>query len=131
MLIIYWQFRNLKVFLFLVSYIIIYLYFVSVLCVSSHFSIRFQTYFRVTRFDYMPGLIFFASGLFAYSHMDFDVDRNTNDTGDPSLAEMAIKALRILANNPEGYFLFVEGKSEITISERKSHLQLCSRRRKE
>ncbi|XP_024893743.1 alkaline phosphatase-like isoform X1 [Temnothorax curvispinosus] len=48
-------------------------------------------------------------GLFAYSHMDFDVDRNTNDTGDPSLAEMAIKALRILANNPEGYFLFVEG----------------------
>ncbi|XP_018346804.1 PREDICTED: LOW QUALITY PROTEIN: uncharacterized protein LOC108751228 [Trachymyrmex septentrionalis] len=48
-------------------------------------------------------------GLFAYSHMDFNVDRNTNDTGDPSLAEMAIKALRILANNPEGYFLFVEG----------------------
>ncbi|XP_070161608.1 alkaline phosphatase isoform X2 [Polyergus mexicanus] len=48
-------------------------------------------------------------GLFAYSHMDFDVDRNTNDTGDPSLAEMTIKALRILANNPEGYFLFVEG----------------------
>lgn len=41
--------------------------------------------------------------------MDFDVDRNTNDTGDPSLAEMTIKALRILANNPEGYFLFVEG----------------------
>ncbi|XP_014481614.1 PREDICTED: alkaline phosphatase, tissue-nonspecific isozyme-like isoform X2 [Dinoponera quadriceps] len=48
-------------------------------------------------------------GLFAYSHMDFDVDRNTNDTGDPSLAEMTIKALRILARNPEGYFLFVEG----------------------
>ncbi|KAL6259664.1 hypothetical protein P5V15_009580 [Pogonomyrmex californicus] len=48
-------------------------------------------------------------GLFAYSHMDFNVDRNMNDTGDPSLAEMTIKALRILANNPEGYFLFVEG----------------------
>ncbi|XP_072760654.1 alkaline phosphatase [Anoplolepis gracilipes] len=48
-------------------------------------------------------------GLFAYSHMDFDVERNTNDTGDPSLAEMTIKALRILSNNPEGYFLFVEG----------------------
>ncbi|XP_032672494.1 alkaline phosphatase-like isoform X3 [Odontomachus brunneus] len=48
-------------------------------------------------------------GLFAYSHMDFDVDRNTNGTGDPSLAEMTIKALQILAKNPEGYFLFVEG----------------------
>ncbi|OAD61884.1 Intestinal-type alkaline phosphatase 1 [Eufriesea mexicana] len=48
-------------------------------------------------------------GLFSYSHMDFDVDRNTNGSGDPSLAEMTIKALRILAKNPEGYFLFVEG----------------------
>lgn len=90
-----------------------------------------KTCFRVTRSDYLPRLISFAAGLFAYSHMDFDVDRNTNDTGDPSLAEMAIKALRILANNPEGYFLFVEGKSEVTTSERKSHLQLCTWRRKE
>lgn len=47
--------------------------------------------------------------------MDFEVDRNTNGSGDPSLAEMAVKALRILAKNPEGYFLFVEGKqSEIS-----------------
>lgn len=49
------------------------------------------------------------SGLFSYSHMDFDVDRNTNGSGDPSLAEMTIKALRVLTKNPEGYFLFVEG----------------------
>ncbi|CAD1478590.1 unnamed protein product, partial [Heterotrigona itama] len=48
-------------------------------------------------------------GLFSYSHMDFNVDRNTNGSGDPSLAEMTIKALRILAKNSEGYFLFVEG----------------------
>lgn len=41
--------------------------------------------------------------------MDFDVDRNTNGSGDPSLAEMTIKALRVLTKNPEGYFLFVEG----------------------
>lgn len=121
---------------FLVPYIFIYLHFVRysgfcVLYVSSHLSIRFQTCFRVIRSDYLPRLIFFVAGLFAYSHMDFDVDRNTNDTGDPSLAEMAIKALRILANNPEGYFLFVEGKSEVTTSERKSHLQLCLQRRKE
>lgn len=59
-------------------------------------------------------LAFVTAGLFAYSHMDFDVDRNTNGTGDPSLAEMTIKALQILAKNPEGYFLFVEGKSEVT-----------------
>jgi len=52
--------------------------------------------------------------------MDFDVDRNTNDTGDPSLAEMTIKALRILAKNPKGYFLFVEGKSKVTISGQKA-----------
>ena len=50
-----------------------------------------------------------VSGLFSYSHMDFNVDRNTNGSGDPSLAEMTIKALRILAKNPEGYLLFVEG----------------------
>ncbi|XP_043272599.1 alkaline phosphatase-like [Venturia canescens] len=48
-------------------------------------------------------------GLFAYSHMDFHVDRNINESGDPSLAEMSIKALRIVAKNPRGYFLFVEG----------------------
>lgn len=42
--------------------------------------------------------------------MDFEVDRNTSGTGDPSLAEMTIKALRILKKNSKGYFLFVEGK---------------------
>lgn len=68
------------------------------------------------RSNYLPELTFFVAGLFAYSHMDFDVDRNTNDTGDPSLTDMTIKALRILNNNPNGYFLFVEGKSEITMS---------------
>lgn len=122
-------------FLFLILYVFIPLYFLQYSCFYILWyilwSTRFQTCFRVTRSDYLPRLISFAAGLFAYSHMDFDVDRNTNDTGDPSLAEMAIKALRILANNPEGYFLFVEGKSEVTTSERKSHLQLCTWRRKE
>lgn len=56
-----------------------------------------------------PRKVNYLLGLFAYSHMDFDVDRNTNGTGDPSLTEMTLKALRILAKNPEGYFLFVEG----------------------
>lgn len=52
-----------------------------------------------------------STGLFAYSHMDFEVDRNASGTGDPSLAEMTIKALRILKKNPKGFFLFVEGKA--------------------
>ncbi|KAI4501961.1 hypothetical protein M0802_002643 [Mischocyttarus mexicanus] len=56
-----------------------------------------------------PRQVNYLLGLFAYSHMDFDVDRNTNGTGDPSLTEMTLKALHILAKNPEGYFLFVEG----------------------
>ncbi|XP_014599696.1 PREDICTED: alkaline phosphatase, tissue-nonspecific isozyme-like isoform X2 [Polistes canadensis] len=56
-----------------------------------------------------PRQVNYLLGLFAYSHMDFDVDRNTNSTGDPSLTEMTLKALHILAKNPEGYFLFVEG----------------------
>lgn len=52
--------------------------------------------------------------------MDFEVDRNTSGTGDPSLAEMTMKALRILKKNTKGYFLFVEGiynnKSKININ---------------
>lgn len=56
-----------------------------------------------------PQSVTLLPGLFAYSHMDFDVDRNTTGTGDPSLAEMTIKALRILKRNPKGFFLFVEG----------------------
>lgn len=47
-------------------------------------------------------------GLFAYSHMDFEADRNTGPTGDPSLAEMTKKALSILMKNSKGFFLFVE-----------------------
>ncbi|KAI5728856.1 hypothetical protein M8J77_022309 [Diaphorina citri] len=38
--------------------------------------------------------------------MDFEVDRDKS--GDPSLAEMTVKALSILKRNPKGYFLFIE-----------------------
>ncbi|XP_050537654.1 alkaline phosphatase-like isoform X2 [Daktulosphaira vitifoliae] len=47
-------------------------------------------------------------GLFAYSHMDFEVDRDKGQNGDPPLHEMAIKALSILQKNIKGYFLFIE-----------------------
>jgi len=51
-----------------------------------------------------------VSGLFAYSHMDFETDRDTGPTGDPSLTEMTLTALHILQKNPKGFFLLVEGK---------------------
>ncbi|KAJ9595298.1 hypothetical protein L9F63_027317, partial [Diploptera punctata] len=51
-------------------------------------------------------------GLFAYSHLDFEADRDTGPGGDPSLADMTRVALSILAKNPRGFLLFVEGSVE-------------------
>ncbi|XP_045535921.1 alkaline phosphatase [Papilio machaon] len=57
-------------------------------------------------------------GLFEYSHMDFNVDRDvvhedetskTKKESDPSLADMTRKALSILLKNEKGFFLFIEG----------------------
>ncbi|XP_049846502.1 alkaline phosphatase-like [Schistocerca gregaria] len=48
-------------------------------------------------------------GLFAYSHLDFEADRDTGPEGDPSLAEMALAALQLLRRSPAGFFLFIEG----------------------
>lgn len=57
------------------------------------------------------------SGLFEASHMNYEYfrvaahDPAQEEAGEPSLAEMTVKALRILQKEPRGYFLFVEGKS--------------------
>ncbi|XP_048578225.1 alkaline phosphatase isoform X2 [Nematostella vectensis] len=48
-------------------------------------------------------------GLFEPSHMQYEVDRKNDTGGEPSIAEMTEKAIRILSRNPKGYFLFVEG----------------------
>ena len=48
-----------------------------------------------------------AVGLFTSSHMTYELDRDP--TAEPSLAEMAVKAVSILQKNPKGYFLMVEG----------------------
>lgn len=48
-------------------------------------------------------------GLFEYSHMNYEADRVNDTAGEPSLAEMTEKAIKILSRNPKGYFLFVEG----------------------
>jgi alkaline phosphatase len=46
-------------------------------------------------------------GLFASSHMSYDLDRDPNK--EPSLADMTTKAMDVLARNNKGYFLMVEG----------------------
>ncbi|XP_034256863.1 alkaline phosphatase, tissue-nonspecific isozyme-like [Thrips palmi] len=48
-------------------------------------------------------------GLFAYSHMDFEADRDAGPDGDPSLADMTRAALAVLMRQPRGFFLFIEG----------------------
>ena len=48
-------------------------------------------------------------GLFEPSHMHYEHDRVTGDgAGEPSLAEMTVKAIEMLARNERGYFFMVE-----------------------
>lgn len=48
-------------------------------------------------------------GLFAYSNLDFDVDRRQHPGAQPSLAEMTRAAITLLQKRGQGYFLVVEG----------------------
>ncbi len=48
-------------------------------------------------------------GLFEPSHMQYEHDRAGDEAGEPSLSEMAEKAIDILSRNPEGFVLLVEG----------------------
>lgn len=47
-------------------------------------------------------------GLFNESHMQYEADRMNDIAGEPSLTEMTEKAIRVLDNNQEGFFLMVE-----------------------
>ncbi|WP_370291799.1 alkaline phosphatase [Thalassolituus sp.] len=47
-------------------------------------------------------------GLFNESHMQYEADRANDIAGEPSLAEMTEKAIKILDNNENGFFLMVE-----------------------
>ncbi|SMO38304.1 alkaline phosphatase [Paracoccus laeviglucosivorans] len=47
--------------------------------------------------------------LFNRSHMQYEVDREKDAGGEPSVAEMAVKALDVLSKNEDGYVLMVEG----------------------
>ncbi len=48
-------------------------------------------------------------GMFAPSHMDPEIDRPRLHPDQPTLEEMTRKAIEILSQDPEGFFLMVEG----------------------
>jgi alkaline phosphatase len=48
-------------------------------------------------------------GLFNGSHMQYEADRETDAGGEPSIAEMTVKAIEILEKNEDGFVLMVEG----------------------
>jgi alkaline phosphatase len=48
-------------------------------------------------------------GLFAENHMSADIDRLEFQTRQPSLAEMTAKAIELLSQDKDGFFLMVEG----------------------
>lgn len=50
-----------------------------------------------------------AYGLFAASHLEPEIDRLDAAPQQPSLADMTKKAIELLATNPAGFFLMVEG----------------------
>jgi alkaline phosphatase len=48
-------------------------------------------------------------GLFAPSHMSYVLDRERTVSQEPSLPQMTRAAIQVLSQNPEGFFLLVEG----------------------
>lgn len=53
-------------------------------------------------------------GVFAYNHMNYYLEADYN--AEPTLLEMADKALEILKKNENGYILLIEGKINCDIS---------------
>lgn len=50
-----------------------------------------------------------AFGLFNRSHMEYSADRAKDAGGEPSIAEMTVKAIDLLQKNEDGFVLMVEG----------------------
>jgi alkaline phosphatase len=48
-------------------------------------------------------------GLFEPSHMRYEHERALDKAGEPSLAQMTASAIEVLKQNPNGFFLMVEG----------------------
>lgn len=56
--------------------------------------------------------------------MQYELERNDPNherAGEPSLAEMTEKAIKILEKNPKGFFLLVEGRMIGTASNTSRH----------
>ena len=47
-----------------------------------------------------------VAGIFSLSHMSYELDRKENE---PSISEMTKKAIEVLSNSRDGFFLMVEG----------------------
>jgi len=50
----------------------------------------------------------FLQGLFERGHMQYEADRPHDMAGEPHIADMTEKAIRILQKNTNGFFLLVE-----------------------
>ncbi|TSA30465.1 MAG: alkaline phosphatase [Bacteroidetes bacterium] len=61
----------------------------------------------VNEFDALTPFDTLVYGLFTEKYLPNDLDRDPDQV--PSLAEMTRKAIKILAENPKGFFLMVEG----------------------
>ena len=55
-----------------------------------------------------PGATGPVLGLFEPSHMQYEADRSSAPTGEPSLSQMTDKAIRVLNQNKKGFYLHVE-----------------------
>ena len=52
--------------------------------------------------------------MFERTHMQYEVHRKEDTAGEPSLAEMVEKAIKMLEKSDEGYYLYVECTSKTT-----------------
>ncbi|NP_001161499.1 alkaline phosphatase precursor [Saccoglossus kowalevskii] len=59
--------------------------------------------------DVNPESADYLLGLFERSHMNYEANRPNDTAGEPSLADMTEKAIRMLKKYNKGYFLLVEG----------------------
>jgi alkaline phosphatase len=46
-------------------------------------------------------------GLFSYSHLSYDLERDVSPDGEPSIISMTLKAIRMLQNDDKGFVLIV------------------------
>nr|CAD7460376.1 unnamed protein product [Timema tahoe] len=83
--------------------------------------------------DYLLGLINDQKsdvivGIFAPSHMSFELDRKLSPGDEPSLSEMVTTAIRLLRRNSRGFLLVVEGTDTLTLAKATARLATWSPR---